>query len=646
MFKFDVYITQIILLTASLLLSSCSSDDDNEVIEENLFLIFGTIPTEVIAGESIEFDLFISKNSDFVVNFELENEPVLGSLTVNDELSLFTYTAGETAGEEFFTLTFSSETMSTNHEIQFTIVAKDEDEAEDDDISIDPEPTEETNTYLIRFPSDDLTIFEHETVTFDIKRNYQQDDSITESFYFNIHNVEGSLSADKTQITLTAQDGNEDTYGEIIAITNVDGVIHKSKMYVIYFNKNRDLTTEDLPLIALLDSDISITPYSTMSKVFDVYDEDSDRIAYRILSAPSYIETHINKDSSGFNLTIYTVDEIDSTDNELVLEVSDAHNTDEYTFNLVEAASILADKVTQQVEQSANSRPQIYIEENVAVSLIQKLDGTETDIITELAFAYLDIDDDTVTVSASSSNDDYTFRINAPYVAVIADDISELQYEQITITASDGQFDSKLTYHLYTSDNYSEFQGGNPNTAPFTDLPTTINILEGKTIEQTFTTEDFEMHSYEFGVYYVEGESVATIDNSVLTIVASTPTQALTTEVTFWLEDIFGSRREHVIDLNIYKNTAPVIAISETDIQFIEQESTSFTVSVTDVDESGLEPTFTYDETKLIVDYDNGILTVSSVDLSTEFTGEIKVYVEDEFGATDEQIINVTVTII
>jgi hypothetical protein len=635
MFKVNLYTVQIILVICSLL-SSCSSDDE-DVVEQSFSLNFGSITTEVTVGESFEFSLSITKDSDFVVSLELEEEPVLGELNISDDLSLFTYTAGETAGDESFILMFSSETMSTTYEVNFTVV-----ESLEDDNSVTTEPEEEdTNTYSILFPSDYLTIFEHESVTFDIKRNYQLDDSITETFYFNIYNVEGSLSDDQTSITLTAQDGNEDTYGEIIAVINVNGVIFHAQMYVIYFNKNRDLITEDSPLIALLDSDITIRSSSTMNKAFDVYDEDSDRIAYRILSAPSYIATHINKDSSGFNLTIYTIDDIDSTDNELLLEVSDAHNTTQYIFNLVETVSS-----TELAENTENTRPNIYIEENVAVSLIQKMDGTETDIIAELAFAYSDSDGDEVTISASASDGDYTFRINPPYVYVIADDVSDLQYEQITITASDGNFDSKLTYHLYTPDNYSEFLGGNPNTAPFTDLPSSIDLLETKTTTEEFTNYDFEMHDFEFGIYYVEDDVVATITDSALTLTASAPDEALTTEVTFWLEDIFGSRREHVIDVNIYKNSAPVITPEETDIQFIEQETTSVVISVTDFDESSLEPVFTFDETKLTVDYSNGTLTVSSVDLSVEFTGEITIFVEDEFGATDEEIITVTVTII
>jgi hypothetical protein len=635
MFKVNLYTVQIILVICSLL-SSCSSDDE-DVVEQSFSLNFGSITTEVTVGESFEFSLSITKDSDFVVSLELEEEPVLGELNISDDLSLFTYTAGETAGDESFILMFSSETMSTTYEVNFTVV-----ESLEDDNSVTTEPEEEdTNTYSILFPSDYLTIFEHESVTFDIKRNYQLDDTITETFYFNIYNVEGSLSDDQTSITLTAQDGNEDTYGEIIAVINVNGVIFHAQMYVIYFNKNRDLITEDSPLIALLDSDITIRSSSTMNKAFDVYDEDSDRIAYRILSAPSYIATHINKDSSGFNLTIYTIDDIDSTDNELLLEVSDAHNTTQYIFNLVETVSS-----TELAENTENTRPNIYIEENVAVSLIQKMDGTETDIIAELAFAYSDSDGDEVTISASASDGDYTFRINPPYVYVIADDVSDLQYEQITITASDGNFDSKLTYHLYTPDNYSEFLGGNPNTAPFTDLPSSIDLLETKTTTEEFTNYDFEMHDFEFGIYYVEDDVVATITDSALTLTASAPDEALTTEVTFWLEDIFGSRREHVIDVNIYKNSAPVITPEETDIQFIEQETTSVVISVTDFDESSLEPVFTFDETKLTVDYSNGTLTVSSVDLSVEFTGEITIFVEDEFGATDEEIITVTVTII
>ena len=640
MFKFNVYVAQIILLLTSLLLSSCSSDSDNEVVEQSFSLSFGTIPTEVIAGESIEFDLFIFNSRDFIVSFELESEPTLGSLTVNDELNLFTYTAGETAGDESFILKFTSKTMLTTYQVNFTVT-----ELFVDEIPVTGEPEEDSVPYSILFPSDDLTIFEHETVTFDIKRNYQQDDSITETFYFNIYNVEGSLSDDQTSITLTAQDGNQDTYGEIIVDINVNGVSYQSQMYVIYFNKNRDLTTEDAPLIALLDSDITITPYSTTNKAFDVYDEDSDRIAYRILSAPSYIETHINKDSSGFNLTIYTIDEIDSTDNELLLEVSDAHNTTQYTFNLIETELAVLSS-TEQAVGSENTRPNIYIEENIAASLIQKMDGTETDIIAELTFAYSDSDGDKVTISASASNDDYTFRIHPPYVYVIADDVSDLQYEQITITASDGNFDSKLTYHLYTPDNYSEFLGGNPNTAPFTDLPSSIDLLETKTTTEEFTNYDFEVHDFDFGIYYVEDDLAATITDSVLTITASAPDEALTSEVTFWLEDIFGSRREHVIDVNIYKNSAPVITPEETDIQFIEQETTSILISITDFDESSLEPVFTFDETKLTVNYSNGTLTISSVDLSVEFTGEIAIFVEDEFGATDEEIITVTVTII
>jgi hypothetical protein len=643
MFKFDLYTAKLCLLVSLLLLSSCSSDKETNV-DHTFSVDFSTEAFEVEAGKSFDIALQISKTGEFDVNFELSKEPESGAVSVTDELTLATYTAADTLGEGTFYLRFESDTMFVTHEIKYTVI-------ESTDTNTDPDPTPDTPTtptesteeYDIRFPSDYQTIFEHESITFDIKRNYEQADHIVETFHFNTHNVKGKISKDKTQITLTAEEGNEDTYGEIIAVTNVDGVIHESKMYVIYFNKNRDLTTEEVPVIALLDTEITITPYSTIHKAFGVYDRDSDRISYRILSAPSYVATHINKVESGFDLTIYTIDEIDASDNELVLEVSDAHNKDVYTFNLVQAQTSAAHKVTQQVKQSPNTRPQIYIEENVAVSLIKKMDGTETGIVAELAFAYSDDDNDDIEISVSSSRDNYTFRIEEPYVYVMATDMSELEHDQITITASDGQFESKLTYHLYIPDNYLDFLGGNPNIAPFIDLPTTINLLETKTIEQFFNTEDFERHPFEIGVTYIDGESVASITDTILTITASSPEASFTTQVTVWLEDVFESRREHVIDVNIYKNTAPSLIVETNDIQFIEQQNTSLSVGVDDIDQPELQPTFSFDETKLILDYVDGILTVSSVDLEEDYAGEIQVYVQDEFGETDSDIISVYV---
>jgi hypothetical protein len=657
MFKPNLYTAKLILFISFFLLSSCSRDEeDNDDSDQTFSVSVSTESFEVEAGEQFEIDLTITKDSNVNVSYQLNKLPDSGIVVVNSELTLAIYVADETLGNGSFEMLFESDTMFVSKTINYIVTAK-QDSTTDTDSPAVPPTTGNSDNYTIRFPSDYITIFENESVTFDIERNYEQNENITEAFYFNTYNVTGSVSTDKTQITLEALDGNEDTYGELTAVTNVDGERYESKMYIIYFNKNRDLTTDESPLIALLDTDITITPYSSTNKVFDIYDPDSDRISYRILSAPSYIATHINKTSSGFDLTINSIDEIDSTDNELVLEVSDAYNTDTYTFNLVESE---ASATAEETQLSDNTPPKLFIEENVAISLIQEMDGTETGIVAELAFTTEDAEGDNLDIKVSSSNQDYTFRVEAPYIYVSADDLSELQHEQITITASDEQFDSKLTYHLYISDNYSEFLGGNPNTAPFTDLPTSIDLLEGKTVELEFTAEDFESHSFELGVYDINGESSALITGTspdtssspitelftdlVLTITASSPSIAFTTEVTVWLEDIFESRREHVIDVNIYKNSAPTLILESDNINFDEDDSIDLTLTVDDFDESGLQPSFTYDTSKLNVVYANGVLTISSQNLSADYTGEIEIYVEDEFGESDTATISVFVS--
>jgi hypothetical protein len=657
MFKPDLHIAKLILFISFFLLSSCSSDDDDSDSSDQTFSVaVSTESFEVEVGEQFEIDLTITKDSDVNVSYQLNELPDSGIVVVNSELTLVIYVANQTLGNGSFEMLFESDTMSVTKTINYIVIAN-QDTTTDIDIPTIPAPTGSSDDYTIRFPSDYLTIFENESITFDIKRNYEQNNNIEETFYFNAYNVTGRVSADKSQITLKALDGNEDTYGEVTAVTNVLGDRHESKMYIIYYNKNRDLTTDEAPLIALLDTDITISPYSSTKKVFDIYDPDSDRISYRILSAPNYIGTHINKTSTGFDLTINTIDDIDATDNELVLEVSDAYNTDIYTFSLVETTT-----TTDTTELSTNTPPEVFIEENIAVSLIKKMDGTETGIVAELAFATSDAEDDNLDVSVSSSNEDYTFRVEAPYIYVSADDLLDLQHEQITITASDEQFDSKLTYHLYISDNYAEFLGGNPNTAPFTDLPTSIDLLEGKTVEIDFTAEDFESHSFELGVYDINGESSASITGTspdtssspitglftdlALTIAASSPSIDLTTPVTVWLEDIFESRREHVIDVNIYKNSAPTLILESDDITFDEDEDVDLTLTVDDFDEPNLQPTFTYDTSKLNVMYSNGVLTISSEDLTADYTGGIDIYVVDEFGESDIATISVLVRFI
>ncbi len=641
MVKFGLNTGKLLLLMCLSLLVSCSNED-GDTVDETFSVTLSTESFDVEVGATYTIDLDINKNSNFDVTSLLSKTPEFGEVTIGSDLSSISYTAPDEAVTGSFYIRFESQSMFITKEVSFN-VTNSEDDSTGSETPTTEEPTGNSDSYIIRFPSDYITLFEHETVTFDIQRNYQQNDAIVEAFYFNAFNVTGSVSSDKTQITLTAKDGNEDTYGELIAVTNVDGTLYESKMYIIYFNKNRDLVTEDAPVIALLETDISINPYSTVTKEFDVYDSDSDRMAYRVLSAPNYISTHINKTSQGYELTLHVIDDIDSSDTDLVIQVSDAHNTDLYTFNLVEASNTSSSNSTLDSDDSVNNPPEIFIEENVAISLIQKMDSSQTGVVAELAFAVTDTDDDPVDISVSSSNASLTFRVDSPFIYVSAEDISDLQYDQITIVASDGQFNSKLTFHLYTEDNYTGFLGGNPNIAPFSDLPSTINILESKTIEVPFQSEDFEMHPFNVGVSSITEEAVTSITGTTLFITASSPDASLTTPITVWFEDIFESRREYNIDLNIYKNTPPVLSIESSAIEFIEQQNLTLNVTVDDIDQPELQPSFSYDDTKLIVDYTDNVLTLSSVDLDQNYNGEITVSVQDEFGESDTAIIDVSV---
>lgn len=649
MVKFGLNTGKLILLMCLSLLVSCS-DKDSETVDETFSVTLSAESFDVEVGATYTIDLNINKNSDFDITSLLSKTPEFGTVNISSDLSSISYTAPDETVTGSFYIRFESQSMFITKEVSFNVINA-EDDPTDDETPTTEEPTGDSDNYIIRFPSDYIALFEHETVTFDIKRNYQQSDAIVEAFYFNASNVTGRVSNDKNQITLTAKDGNADTYGELIAVTNVDGTLYESKMYIVYFNKNRDLTTEEAPVIALLDTDLLISPYTTITKEFDIYDGDSDRMAYRVLSAPNYVATHINKTTQGYELTLNVIDEIDSSDTDLVIQVSDAHNTDLYTFNLVNAGTTNSANTTNTTKQSldsVNNPPEIFIEENVAVSLIQKMDPAQTGLVAELAFAVSDADDDLVDISVSSSNSNLTFRVDSPFIYVSTEDISGLQYDQITVVASDGQFDSKLTFHLYIADNYTEFLGGNPNIAPFSDLPSSINILESKTIEVPFQSEDFEMHPFNVGVSSISEEALTSITSTALFITASTPDASLTTPITVWFEDIFKSRREYNIDVNIYKNTPPVLSIESSviesfAIEFIEQQDFSLSVTVDDIDQPDLQPIFSYDETKLIVDYTDSVLTVSSVDLEQDYNGEITVSVQDEFGETDTAIIDVSV---
>ncbi|NVK24138.1 MAG: hypothetical protein HWE10_04355 [Gammaproteobacteria bacterium] len=626
----NLWVRAFVVIVLSHALFACSFGEDRIINEEfEVSLSSSSIYLEPEQTQTISYELLLDGNFDVAI--DIVNTSDIAEIELNALNSEVSFSAAEeTTGS--FTINFSSQSHQISKEVSYTVAIRQEDEPTDPGDGDNP-VLDNDQDYIIYLPSDYITIFEEESITIDLKRNYEINELIVENFYFTTDNITGQISADKTQLTITAEAGVEDTYGELTAVTNVNGVIHESKMYIIYYNKNRDLTTTEPPVIALLDHEIKITPYATHTKSFDIYDPDSDRISYRILSAPSYVETHINKAPAGYDLIIYTTGEIESDDNDIVLEVSDAHNTDVHVFNLVENSKVAAN--------AENARPEISIEENVTVSLIKQLQGDETGIIAELAFAVDDADNDSIELSAISASGEYQFEFSAPFLYVSSDDISDLQYDQITIIADDGQFASRFTYHFYIKDNYLEFLGGNPNTAPMSDLPTEIRILEGKTLEIPFRSSDHEGHPFDVGIEQTSAFVDMELTDSTLILQASTPEVSTTTAIIIWLEDVFESRREHQIEVTVYKNTAPEIQADIIELIEIEQTEVEIELSVIDPDQPDLQPVIDFDDAFLTVEYDNEILTVNSVDLTEDYIGEIVISAEDEFGEFNELVIAV-----
>ena len=614
-----------ILLTV---ISACSSDPEEAVVEQfSVSLSESNFTIEPDTTREIQYTLDL--DGQFDISISIESQPEIGQLTLDIANNQIQFSASE-EGLGSFTILFSSSSLQVSKEVVFEVATPFVEPPIEEPPVVEP-PITNDQDFIIYLPSDYITIFEEESITLDIKRNYEINEQIEEAFYFNSDNISGLLSQDKSQITITAENSEEDTYGELTAVTTVNGIVHETKMYIIYYNKNRDLTTTEPPVIALIEHEIPIKPYSTQVKFFDIYDPDSDRISYRILSSPAFVETHIDKVSGGYELTIYTLGEIDESDNDIVLEVSDAHNKDVHTFNLVED--------TSQVANPENHRPKISIEENVTVSLIRQFDGTETGQIAELAFAVDDIDGDPITLSATASGGNYEFNFVEPYLYIKSEDLSDLEYDQITIVASDGQFDSKMTFHFYIKDNFLEFLGGNPNIAPMSDLPTELNLLETKTYEIPFYSSDHEGHPFDVGLESDSAFAETTLTDRALILTASAPEITTSSSITIWLEDVFESRREHTITLNIYKNTPPSINVDIVEIFEPEQTITQVQVSVDDVDQPDLQPQFEFDEEFVTLSYENGVATISSVDLEEDYLGQVRVFTIDEFDMMAEQII-------
>lgn len=612
-----------------------------------------SISIESGKSQAVDYTFTREGSNNFDIEVSIASEPSVGTVTLDKNNNRLTYSS-DTAGSGSFSLQFKSASLQINKQLLYNVTAP---------AVVEPEPDKPVikndQDFIIYLPSDYITIYEGESITLELKRNYEMHEQIIEEFYFNTDNIRGRVSDDKTKITLTALDSDEDTYGEVTAVTKVNGILHETKMYLIYYNKNRDLDTTKPPVVALLEHEILITPFATTVKSFDVYDPDSDRISYRILSSPTFANTHLMKVADGYELTIQAIGKIDPVNNDLVLQVSDSKNTDIHIFNLIEKTTTATGQKIKTTSASANNNrpPRLAIEENVTISLIKEFTGNEKGQIAELAFAHSDPDGDTVTLSAKASvNGRYTFNIQPPYLYVSANDISDLQYDQITLIASDGKYESKMTFHFYVKNNFLTFRGGNPNTPPMTDLPKTLKLQEGIKHEIPFNSYDHEKHPFDVGIQ--PGSSVIQnlIRDSkiVLTdanLVFDKLTAPIQTSLTVWLEDVFESRREHTITLEVVKNTPPVItldfvATNEVDkapyvIKEVEQTPVQIKVTVTDPDEGNIQPQFEFNSNFISVNYIGNIATINSTDLTADYKGQIKVKATDNAGAVSEQLIDV-----
>jgi len=654
MFHLKVVSLRFFILVCVALLFACSSGSDEDNDNKQLFTITlesSSFELETNSSKSISYQL--SQAEDFSINAEVTGELFGHEVSIDTASQTITFSAKTSPASGTFIVRFSSDSHSVNQSISYTVNEATNNEPEPDDgdntdsdnscnndPSLCPEPIQD---YIIFLPTDYITIFEEETVTIDLQRNYDMDESIEESFYFNAHHIEGRLSENKQQLILKAVEGEEDTYGEIVAVTKKDGIEYKSAMQLIYFNKNRDLQTDEAPVIALLQPEIMLDSDRSSTINFDVYDPDSDRISYRVLKSPKWVESHINKAQAGFDLTFYPLADFDADDNQFTLEVSDAHNTDQFTFILSQQDNANA-KSAKTVQ--SNTRPELFIEENVNLSLIKKINGDETGLITQLAFAYEDKENDHVDLSVSSSSSSLSFKLEYPFIYVQSDDVSNLQHEQITVKASDGKFDSKLTFHLYIKNNFITFLGGNPNLAPLIAVTHPVTVLETKALTIPFELSDFEKHDFDTQISF-DDQILHAILNDNHIAVSALPIageQDINTQITLTATDVFGSAREQIIDVVINKNTPPDITFDINEIRLVEGFTIDFGVTANDINEGELTPSFEFDINKLDVEYQNGELTLTALDIVEDYQGEFTAMATDEFGATTTSSLPVTIT--
>lgn len=634
-----------VVFLACMLTISCSSGDSQSTVEPTFTVSFTATSIDIATGNSVSINYSIEQSSSFDIDVTLLDVADDINVALNETEQNIQFSAGSSATTGSFSLQFDAAALSFTQQIDYVVSDSGSSGDDGDDDTGTCDTTEDTcndQDYIIYLPSTHMTIFEGETVTVEIKRNYETSDDIQESFYFNAFNIDGRLSDDGNSLIIEALTAEEDTYGEILAVTEVNGVIRQSRMRLVYYNKNRDLNTDESPQVALLDGNVSVPIEGYVEVPFEIYDPDSDRISYRVIRAPSWVETHVNLTATGMLLTVYGVDLYDDQDTSLLLELSDAHNTGQFEFTLSAANDIT---------EISQHRPEIDIEPSVSVSLIQKFDGDETGDVATLAFYANDSDGDRLSYDIEFSSDEFEHLIQYPYIYLTANDLSELQYEQMTVIAADDNFVSKLTFHLYIKDSFTEFLGGHPNTAPTIETESSVTILETKSVEIPFSISDYEEHGFDSEISVDESllQAIIVDPNIEVTAFAITGEEDIETEIVLSATDDYGSIGQVTIPVLIEKNSAPVITASQdgetyTEVDLVEGFSVTFDVSVDDVNEEGLVAEFDYDTFPITLVEEDGEVTVTALDIVEDYSGEIIISATDEFGAVGELTLPISIS--
>ncbi|QTH64484.1 hypothetical protein J1N51_03120 [Psychrosphaera ytuae] len=625
-------------------LTGCgSSDGQDEPTPTDTPFSVQVSPTslDVQVGEQVTLNYTLTNANVDDVDVSAIVQSDLGTAVINTDAQTVTFTAGDAASSGQLQLTFVApqRTVVSNISITINDSANGGDGNGGGDGSGGDE--EETGPLTVSWPSDYITIFEDEKITLNLSRNYSLDNSdITETLYLNAANLTGRLGNDGQSYTITADDGEEDTYGQLLAVTEYMGERIESSIDIIYYNKNRNLVTPEPPVIALIAPQMTLTPGVTTHLTFDVYDPDSDRISYRVVSAPPQVQTHVHRLAIGYQLSVSLIDSLPENQTFITLEVSDGHLKDLIDIELIESAN-------SQSLVNNNQPPRLYLEENVTVSLTKRLTGNETDEISRFAFVMEDETPEDVTYDVLTTFDGFTFDINYPYFSVYADDVSQLQHEQITIVAADQSFQSKLTFHLYVRNNFSTFQGGNENLAPIIEATTPPPVLESKAIDFVVTGSDFEGHDYTLSAQIdpVYGDTTVNTDTVTVNTNLLAESTTVVTDVTVTATDVFGSDRSITVPIEIYKNSAPTITTNVSAIDIVETGTLNIPLNVADVDEGVLIPTFTFDSDLVNISYTDGIMTVTAQDVEFETSDSVLIRAEDEFGAVAELELPVIVRI-